>query len=341
VTHPDLDLPTVWLAIIGLFLLYYAITDGFDLGIGILSLLHRDEQMVSQMMGTIGHVWSGNQTWLLILGGMLFGAFPLFYALLLSSLYIPMVVLLFGLVFRGVAFEFRSHSSRRRPWSLAFGVGSLVATLAQGFALGGLLGGLPVQNGTFIGGVWDWLTPYSALVAGGVLCGYTMLGANYLVWRAIGDLRRRSYRYAWAAALLTMPIAAGVHLWTAYRYPYAAQKWTSWPAAATLSGLLVLALLAYGLLLLGLKRRWRRGPLICNAAAILCSFAGLSVALYPHMIPSVVSPVTVAQAAASPKTLQFMLAVTAVLLPTILIYSGYTYRVAATPAPNPERGEVS
>ncbi|MBE0618161.1 MAG: cytochrome d ubiquinol oxidase subunit II [Proteobacteria bacterium] len=332
------QLPSVWLGIIAFFLLYYAVTDGFDLGIGILSLLHRDEETVGAMMGTVSHVWAGNQTWLVILGGMLFGAFPLFYGLLLSSLYIPMVAMLFGLLFRGVAFEFRGQSTRRRVWDLAFGGGSLLATLAQGFALGGLLGGLPVENGTFVGGVWHWLTPYSALVAAGVLSGYVMLGANYLVWQAEGELRRWAYRCGRVAALVTLPLSAGVHLWTTARYPYAAQKWGAWPEALALGTLLVLSILAYGKLLAGLWRDSRRGPLLWNAAVILFSFAGLSLALFPHMIPSVVSPVTVAQAAASPKTLEFMLVATAVLLPVILVYTGYTYRITSPPGQNSGKG---
>jgi cytochrome d ubiquinol oxidase subunit II len=322
-------LPAIWLGIIAFFLLYYAIADGFNLGIGILSLLQGDEETVGAMMGTVSHVWSGNQTWLLILGGMLFGAFPLFYGLLLSSLYVPMVAMLFGLVFRGVAFEFRSQSGRRRAWGLAFGFASLVVTLAQGFALGGLLGGLPVESGKVVGGVWEWMTPYAALVAAGVFWGYVMLGANYLIWWAPADLRPRSYRYAWVAALVTLLISVGVHVATMVRYPYVAQKWTTWPDGPALAALLILALLAYGMILTGLWRGWRRGPLLWNAAVVLFSFGGLSLALYPHMIPSVVSPVTVAEAAASPKTLEFMLVVTGILLPLILVYTGYTYRVAA------------
>ena len=323
-------LPTIWLGIIALFLFYYAITDGFDLGMGILSLLHRDEETVGAMMGTVSYVWAGNQTWLLILGGMLFGAFPLFYGLLLSSLYVPMVAMLFGLVFRGVAFEFRGQSAHRRAWGLAFGLGSLLAALAQGFALGGLLGGLAVANGKFVGGVWDWLTPYSTLVAAGVVSGYTMLGANYLVVRAEGELHRRSYGYAWAAALVTLPISAGVHVWTTLRYPHAAAKWTVWPETGVLLALLVLALFSYGKLLAAVRNRRRRGPLAWNATVIFFSFAALSLSLYPEMIPSVVSPVTVADAAASPKTLAFMLVVTAILLPVILVYTAYAYRAVAT-----------
>jgi cytochrome d ubiquinol oxidase subunit II len=321
-------LANIWLFLIGFFLLYYAITDGADLGVGILSLLARDDGERGKMMGSIEATWHGNQTWLVLLGGMLFGAFPLFYAVLLSSLYIPLVLMLFGLVFRGVAFEFRKYSPNKVLWGWAFGAGSLVTTLAQGFALGGLLWGLEIGDGVFIGSVWGWLTPFSCLVAVGVVVGYVMLGASYLVMKTTGDLQDRGYRQAFTAALITFPISIVVHLWTVARYPHVADKWLAKPDFYYVSVFPALAVIAFVMCLVSLSRRREVAPLLWNGALILFSFVGLSAGMYPVMIPQVVLPgVTVHGAAASPKTLMFMLVVTAAVIPFILCYTTYEFWV--------------
>jgi cytochrome d ubiquinol oxidase subunit II len=319
-------LPDIWLQLIGFFLLYYAVTDGADLGVGIWSLLSRRPQERQAMMASVSSIWHGNQTWLVILGGMLFGAFPKFYAVLLSALYIPIIIMLFGLILRGVSFEFHERSERKTFWCHIFGAGSLIVTLAQGFALGGLLGGLKVVEGRFIGSVWDWISLYGVFVATGVVAGYMMLGANYLVARTSGALQKKSYRLAVYSSLVTLLVSAGVHLWTMVRYPVMAHKWT---ATARLP-LLLLSLgtiTAFILYFRALAQRRHLAPFLLNAAIIIFSFAGLSIGLYPNMIPGVVSAFTVYEAAASSKTLFFMLVSTAVLLPVILSYTAYNYWV--------------
>lgn len=287
-------LPTIWLAIIGLFLLYYGVTDGFDLGVGILSLFSRKGEERSTMMNSLSSIWHINQTWLVILGGMLFGAFPLFYAAVLSSLYIPILAMLAGLIFRGVAFEFRERSGHKPVWELSFGVGSLLATLAQGFALGGLLWGLDVRNGQFVGNVWGWLNTFSAVVATGVLFGYTMLGANYLILKTEGEFQRRSYRYSLIASLITLPISIGIHFWVAARYPNVAQKWVNSPSCYYMAFFPLLATFAFVMFFRSVRKHRNLAPLLWNIAIVLFSFVGLSVGLYPDMIPNVIShPITV------------------------------------------------
>ena len=194
-----------------------------------ISLFSKDEEERLLLMQSIGTLWHSNQTWLVILGGMLFGAFPVFYALLLSSLYVPMVAMLGGLIFRGVAFEFRTHARHQKLWSLSFGFGSLLTTVTQGFALGGLLGGLEVEYGRFAGSLWGWLNPFSLLVALGVLFGYLMLGANFLSWKAEGVVQQRSFRWSRTASVATLVISIGVYVWTTARYPFMARKWVSVP----------------------------------------------------------------------------------------------------------------
>ena len=320
-------LPDIWLQLIGFFLLYYAITDGADLGVGLWSLLCRGPEDRQAMMNSVSRIWHGNQTWLVLLGGMLFGAFPNFYAVLLAALYLPIIVMLFGLIVRGVSFEFHERSEHKTLWRYAFGIGSLIVTLAQGFALGGLLGGLAVREGRFVGTVWDWFSPYAAFVAAGVVAGYLMLGASYLIARSTGTLQEKSYRLAVRSGLLTLLISIGVHLWTTARYPVMAHKWTTgtrWPLILLILGTVACFIVYF----ISLRQRRQRAPLPLNAAILVFSFSGLSVGLYPHMIPGVVtSALTVYQGAASTTTLLFMLATTAVLLPVILVYTAYNYWV--------------
>ena len=189
------SLADVWLVIIGFFLLCYAVTDGFTLGVGILALFTGDEGHHQQMMESLTYIWHTNQTWLVIVGGVLFGAFPLFYSVLFSALYIPAILMLVGLILRGIALDFSEHSKSKRFWNFNFGVGSLIATLAQGFALGGLLSGITVSDGRFAGGVWDWATPFSFFLTLGVVAGYMMLGANYLILKTEGNLKNKVFVY--------------------------------------------------------------------------------------------------------------------------------------------------
>jgi cytochrome d ubiquinol oxidase subunit II len=324
----QLNLADIWLFLMGFFLLCYAITDGSNLGVGIISLFSRDDKERGLMMGVVNNTWHGNQTWLVLIGGMLFGAFPVFFAILLSSLYIPILIMLLGLIVRGVSFEFREVSRSKDPWSVAFGFGSLIATLAQGLALGGLLGGLELEKGDYVGSVWAWLSPFSALVAVGVLLGYTMLGANYLIMRTEGELQQRSFRYSLITSIVTLPVSVAVHLWVIRTYPHVLHKWTRWPDLFYVSSFLLLTVVAFLMFLRSLQKRFEVAPLFWNAAIILFSFIGVSIALYPYMIPHVISPViTVHNAAASSGTLMFMLVVTAMLVPVIFVYTAYIYRV--------------
>lgn len=164
-------LANIWFFIIWLIFFLYIVVDGFDLGVGILFLLNRDDKQRTIMMASLGSIWDANETWLVLLIGALFGAFPLVYAIVLHALYIPVMLMIFALIFRGVAFEFRSHAHNKVLWNMAFGGGSLLAAIAQGLAFGGLVSGLNVTGTGFEGG-WAWLSPFSLLVAVGVVVGY-------------------------------------------------------------------------------------------------------------------------------------------------------------------------
>ncbi len=316
-----IDLAGVWYGVLGLFLVLYVVLDGFTLGVGILALITRNVRQREIMMASLESVWDANETWLVVFAGALFGAFPRAYATILHGLYIPVMVMLFALIFRGVAFEYRQQN---RYWRLAFGGGSLLAALAQGFALGALLSGIPLQDGVMTGGIWHWLTPFSALTAAGVVFGYALLGASYLVMKTVGALKTQSARFTRTAAWLTVFAGAGVSLWTPLRFEYVFQRWFSWPDALYLAPLPILAALCFVLLLRALRRQDEYTPLPLSIGIFITSFGGLAVTFYPYLIPT---DLTIWQATASPQTLAFMLYGIGMLTPLMLIYNVYQYRV--------------
>ncbi len=320
-------LPNLWLVIIGFFLLYYAVTDGFGLGVGIICLFSKknDDQIV--MMKSLGYIWHTNQTWLVLVGGMLFGAFPLFYSILFSALYVPAVIMLLGLLLRGIAIDFYEHSRRLRFWAVTFGAGSLIAAAAQGLALGGLLGGILVKDDHFAGNIWDWATPFAFMIALGVVTGYVALGCNYLILKTGGMLQRQVRRYSFLFSALTMLLSAGVFLGVNLRYPQAASKWLGMPDMFYMVLLIVPAIFGFIMLFRSLLRHKEAGPLYWNAATVVMGFTALSINMYPYMIPDVINPLVIHEAAASNGTLIFMLGTMGVLIPIMLFYTMYTYRV--------------
>ncbi len=320
----QLFLGEIWFFLIGLILVLYVVLDGFDLGVGILSLFACDEDRRGVMMASLGSVWDANETWLVLLGGALFGAFPLVYGVVLHALYAPIMAMLFGLIFRGVAFEFHEHARRKAIWGVAFGVGSLLAAVAQGFALGAIIGGISVTQQHYSGGFWDWLNPFPLLVAVGVVFGYTLLGATYLIIKTEGEIQQRSYRRATWAAVLMLLAGIGVTIATPVLHPYVAAKWFSYPGIYSISLLPLGAAGAFLMLLRSLRRRHESAPFFWSLGIFLFSFAGLAISLYPHMVPP---DITIGDAAASSKTLIFMLTGVGMLLPVMLIYNGYQYLV--------------
>ncbi|MGZ3592664.1 MAG: cytochrome d ubiquinol oxidase subunit II [Syntrophales bacterium] len=315
----------IWFLIIGLLVLYYAVADGLDLGVGIIALATRDEEKRDIMMESLQNMWQENQTWLVVLGGMLFGAFPLFYSIALSAFYVPIIVMLFGLILRGLAFEFRDRSKVHSLWSLSFGLGSLVAAVSQGFTLGGIFYGIPMEGHTFTGTVWSWFHPYSALFTLGVISGYIMLGANYLILKTEGEIQRRGRIYAYIAAAFTSVIGIAIYVWTIARHPYMAAKWLAMPSLLNVAVFPLLALFAFVMCLRSLRGRMEFAPFLWNGAFVFFAFIGLSVGFYPYIIPNMM---TIKSAAvSSPKTLIFMLAVIVIVLPVILAYISYKHWV--------------
>lgn len=313
-----------WFIVAGLVLVFYVLLDGFDLGVGALSAVACDDDKRSAMMAALGPVWDGNETWLVMLGGILFGAFPVVYGVLMHALYVPVILMLVGLILRGVAFEFRALAENRAPWNLAFSLGSALAAAAQGVALGAYIDGVKVVGDSFVGGVLDWVSPFSLFVGFAVVCGYMLLGATFLIYKTTGETHERSYRRARILAVLVLACAATVSVWVPLTHPFLAARWFSYPHFLYVGLFPALALYSFYRLFRSLSRRRERSPFFWSAVIFLTSFAGLFSAMNPYILGP---HITVSDAAAPTSTLVFMLVGIGVLIPVIIAYNLYNYYV--------------
>ncbi len=318
------DLVHIWAALVALAIILYVLLDGTSLGIGVLFFGARSEKEKGLMIDSISPVWDANQTWLVFGGGAIFAAFPVVYAILSSALYIPLMTLLFGLIFRGVTFEFRAHSTRKRIWNLAFSIGSLVAILSQGFTLGGVLTGIRISEYNFAGGPFDWLTPFSAMVAVALVPGYTMLGSAFLILKTTGPVQKRAYRQAFWSGILVLFFMAVVTFWTPYEYRIVWKFWFSPPRIYFIWAFPLLGLISAGLLIRSLRGKREAMPLAYSVGLFLSGYFGLTASVYPYAIPT---RITIFEAAAQHETLRFMLWGALIVLPVILAYIVYSYSV--------------
>jgi cytochrome bd ubiquinol oxidase subunit II len=318
-------LPQVWFVILALFLFLYVMLDGFDLGVGILSLTSSDEERRGILMTSLGNIWDANETWLVIMGGALFGAFPLAYGTILSALYIPIFIMIFGLIFRAVAFEFREHSSNKTFWNFAFGAGSFIAALGQGFALGSVIAGIKVDaSGHFIGSSWDWLDWRSLLVALTLIQGYVLIGSTYLILKTEGELQKTHFRTAKIAAITTFIGAILITIATPIVYEAARTKLFSPPLVYVFAVIPVIGVWLIWNLLNSLNREQENTPFVWTILLFLLTFVGLGLIVFPYIIPN---QITIYQAAAAPSALVFMLTFIGVLIPIMLFYNIYNYVV--------------
>ncbi len=318
-------LPQVWFCILGLFLFLYVLLDGFDLGVGILSLTASSEARRSILMTSLGNVWDANETWLILMGGSLFGAFPLAYATILNALYLPAVIMVVGLILRAVSFEFRENADRKFIWNVTFGVGSFLAALGQGFALGSVFEGIRVDAaGHFAGGIWDWLTWRSVVVALTLIQGYVLIGSTYLILKTSGELQDTHYRTATLATWTTLAGAVFITVSTPFFSEQARSQLFSAPLVYVFAAIPLLGLVLVALLLRSLQRREEVTPLVYTFLLFLLSFIGLGFVIFPNIIPP---SVTIYQAAAAPSSLVFMLTFVGFLIPIVLGYNIYNYVV--------------
>lgn len=318
-----LDLPFIWAGIIAFAVLVYVVLDGFDLGVGILFPFAEDSHDHDVMMNSVAPVWDGNETWLVMGGGGLLAAFPLAYATVLPALYMPIIIMLLALVFRGVAFEYRWRTVRwRRVWDVSFFGGSFVATLMQGIALGALVQGIEIKNRAYAGGWWDWLTPFSILTGIAVICGYTLLGSTWLVIKTEGELQMRMRNLSWIFAVTTLIFVGLASIVTPFLYPAYIERWLTFPTAYFSLTVPLLVLFAIWKLFSGLIDQSDYAPFLSSLAIFVLGFIGIGISFYPHIVPP---SLTIAEAAAPTKSLEFALLGTVILLPLILAYTAYSY----------------
>ncbi|MBX9710402.1 MAG: cytochrome d ubiquinol oxidase subunit II [Xanthobacteraceae bacterium] len=319
------DIATVWAFIIAFAVFAYVAMDGFDLGLGMLFSLFSKKEDRDVMMNTVAPVWDGNETWLVLGGGGLMAAFPLAYSVLMPALYTPIIAMLIGLVFRGVAFEFRWRvDADCNRWDIAFAGGSLIATLAQGIALGAILQGIRVDGRHYGGGWWDWLTPFSLLTGAALVAGYGLLGATWLVMKTEGGLRDEAYRLSRWLLLATLIAIGAVSLATPFLEAEYWRRWFAWPNII-LTAPIPLAVAGVTLLLLrSLADKQDYRPFFLSLTLFGLSYAGLGVSMWPYIVPR---SITIWQAAAPDSSLNFMIVGIAILVPIILAYTGWAYWV--------------
>ena len=320
-----LDLTIIWAGIIGFAVFAYVVMDGFDLGIGILfpNLSVGGER--DQAMNSIAPVWDGNETWLVLGGGGLFAAFPLAYAIILPATYPLIIAMLLGLVFRGVAFEFRWRDPRHRPfWDVAFSFGSVLAAFSQGITLGAILQGVRVEADAYAGGWLDWLSAFSLLTGAAVVIGYALLGAAWLVWKTEGPGQERARRLAFwlgGATLLALFAVSAATPFLTYDYW---RRWFAMPGVLLTAQVPLLVAIFAATFFWSLKRGAERLPFIMALGLFFLGFVGLGISIYPYVVPRAV---TIWDAAAPPQSQLFMLAGAAVIIPIILGYTAWAYWV--------------
>lgn len=318
-------LPQVWFGILALFLFLYVMLDGFDLGVGILSLTSSDDERRGILMTSLSNIWDANETWLVLMAGGLFGAFPLAYGTILSALYIPILLMVFGFIFRAVAFEFREQARRKFFWNIAFGAGSFTAALGQGFALGAVLKGITVdETGHFVGGTWDWLNWQSILVALTLIQGYVLIGSTYLVWKTEGELQETHYKTAKLAAWTTLVGAVLITIGTPIFYESARVKLFQPPLVYLFAVIPVVGILLISRLVTSLERKQERAPFVWTILLFVLTFIGLSLVVFPYIIPP---QLTIYEASADPSSLVIMLIFIGFLIPVMLFYNLYSYVV--------------
>lgn len=322
-----IELPVVWAAIIAFGLMMYVIMDGFDLGIGILFPFVPRREDRDVMVNTVAPVWDGNETWLVLGGAGLMAAFPLAYAVILTALYLPLALMLLGLIWRGVAFEFRfkADEAHKPFWDKVFMSGSMVATFFQGVSLGAFINGFQTEGPRYLGGPMDWVTPFNLFTGLGLVVAYALLGVTWLIVKTEGALHDRMVQVARPIALALLGVIAIVSLWTPWAQAEIAARWFSLPNLFFFSPVPILVVLSTWRLL----RSLRSGdpgsaPFLLALFLVFLGYSGLMISLWPNAIPPHIS---IWQAAAPPQSMGFTLVGALLIIPMILAYTSWSYYV--------------
>ena len=312
-----------WVAILAVSILLYVLLDGFDLGVGILFGLAGSEERRRAMMSAVAPIWDGNETWLVVAGVVLWGAFPVVYAMLLSAFYLPIILMLAGLILRGVAFEYRSKTERLRwIWDASFAGGSLVASFMQGLTVGALVEELPIANGHYTGGEFGWFSPFAVLCGVGLCLGYSLLGACWLVRKCEGDVRDASYRLIPALAVGLLAFLLVVFAYALAEHLRVVHRWLERPYLLIFPGIGVIAALVAAE---SVRSRRDGVPFYMVALIFVTAFGTLAISFWPYMIPF---SITIEEAAAPHSSLAFMFwGAGLFVFPLMLLYTVISYTV--------------
>ena len=318
-----LDLPLIWYGLIGTAIFLYVLLDGFDLGVGILFPFAPSDQCRDRMMNSIAPFWDGNETWLVLGGGGLFAAFPLAYSVIMPAMYIPVILMLLGLIFRGVAFEFRFKAEKtRKIWDYAFHFGSLGATFMQGMVLGGVVQGISVEGRSFAGSSFDWLNAYSVMTGIALVFGYALLGSTWLVMKTediTRDWARKCAGYVLGYVGLFLAI---VSISMPVMNPDIKELWFSLPNFFLLLPVPTLSLVFFIFIWKDLHQGNEIRPFILSMGIFVTAYFGLGISIWPWLVPFAI---TFRQAAAAPESQSLLLVGTLIMLPLVLGYMGYSY----------------
>lgn len=321
-----IDLALLWAIIILFGILMYVVMDGFDLGIGILYPFITDRQDRDVMMNTVAPVWDGNETWLVLGGAGLLAAFPVAYAVILSAFMLPLIFMLLGLIFRGVAFEFRfkASESRRHLWDKAFIGGSVTATFFQGVTLGAYMDGIPMIDNAYAGGPLDWFTPFAIFTGLGLLVAYALLGCTWLIYKTEGELQSRMCHLARPLTLALLAVILIISIWTPIAHGDIAARWFSLPNLFWFLPVPILVLAAAWRLLHALGNDPHVEPFLLTLALVFLGYSGLGISVWPNIIPPNVS---IWDASSPPESQGFTLVGALLIVPLILMYTGWSYYV--------------
>jgi cytochrome bd ubiquinol oxidase subunit II len=317
-------LPLICAGVIGLAVAMYVVLDGFDLGVGILFPYFPEEVQRDQTMNSVAPFWDGNETWLVLGGTGLLVAFPFAYAVIMPALYVPLIAMLLALVFRGVAFEFRWVAKpHHRKWDIAFAAGSTVAAFCQGLMLGGLLSGIQVDGNHFSGGAFDWFNPFSLMCGVGLVIGYAFLGACWLIMKTVEGVERIARRLARPLCIVFLVFIVIVSIWTPLEFDRIAARWFSIPNMYYLAPIPLLTLALAVMSWRGIGGTHPGLAFVGAVGLFVVALIGLVISTMPYMVPPTI---TLWQAAAAPKSQEFILAGMSFMVPVIFGYTVFVYR---------------
>ncbi|EPF90598.1 ubiquinol oxidase subunit II, cyanide insensitive [Acinetobacter gyllenbergii] len=320
-----IDLSLIWIVIIAIGVFIYIVLDGFDLGIGILFPFIKDQQERDVMMNTVAPVWDGNETWMVLGGAGLFAAFPMVYAAVLSAFYMPIILMVIALIFRGVAFEFRFKANRTKHlWDAAFIGGSVLSSFLQGVILGAYIQGIHIVDGRYAGGGLDWLTPFSLFTGVGVVVVYAALGCGWLIMKTDDRLQISMYNLMPKLIIGLLLIFASVSIYTPLAHPMIAERWFTQPQILYFSPVPILVLVFTYLTIKACQKRQESMPFLYTLALVFLAYTGFLISIFPYIIPP---SVTIWDAAAPANSQLFALIGALILIPIIIIYTIMAYWV--------------